>query len=169
MLRIYMGEGVGKTTAAAGLALRAAAHGKQVRVLQLLKPAVSPEFAWLQAHAKAEVTVANAGIPFCFTLSDAQKSMRACETQSAVDAFFHAQPGDFLLVADEMGGALENGFVSANTLAAQSAALPETVHIVLTGRVFPAQLLAQADCISQLHCVRHPFANGAPAVEGIEY
>lgn len=66
MLRLYMGAGAGKTTAAAGLALRAVSHGKCVRVLQLLKPAISPEFAALQDKFGAPVTLAHPNMPFSF-------------------------------------------------------------------------------------------------------
>ena len=48
-------------------------------------------------------------------------------------------------------------------------ALPESVHIVLTGRYFPQRILDKADCISEIRCVRHPYENGISAVEGIEY
>lgn len=170
MLRVYMGEGVGKTTAAAGLCLRAAAHGKQVRVLQLLKPAVSPEYMILQQqNAKVTVTAANEGIPFIWTLSETEKQERAPETERAAKDFFTLQEGDFLLIADEMGGALENGMLSAETLAELLASLPETVHAVLTGRHFPQEILALADCISEIRCVRHPYDKGVSAVEGLEY
>lgn len=69
MLRLYMGAGAGKTTAAAGLALRAVSHGKRVRVLQLLKPAISPEFAALQDRFGVPVTLAHPNMPFFFQLS----------------------------------------------------------------------------------------------------
>lgn len=169
MLRIYMGEGVGKTTAAAGLALRAAAHGKQVRVLQLLKPEISPEYALLSRRANVTVMVANPEIPFFFTLTQAQKQARIRETEREVNAFLKAQADDFLLVADEMGGALENGMVNVQTLCASLAALPKSVHVALTGRYFPPEILEKADCISEIHCVRHPYENGVQAVEGLEY
>lgn len=169
MLRIYMGEGVGKTTAAAGLSLRAAAHGKQVRVLQLLKPEISPEYALLARQANVAVTVANPKIPFFFTLTDAEKAMRMQETECAVSAFFQVQESDFLLVADEMGGALENGMLDVQTLCAYLAVLPKSVHIALTGRYFPPEILERADCISEIHCVRHPYDSGIQAVEGLEY
>lgn len=169
MLRIYMGEGVGKTTAAAGLALRAAAHGKQVRVLQLLKPEISPEFALLSRESRVSVTVANPDMPFFYTLTDAQKTARKAETEQAVAAFFAKQSGDFLLIADEMGGALENGLFSEERLLALLSALPDTVHVVLTGRYFPKEVRTKADCVSEIRCVRHPYQNGVAAVEGLEY
>ncbi len=164
-----MGEGVGKTTAAAGLSLRAAAHGKQVRVLQLLKPEIAPEYAVLSRLANVTVTAANPGIPFFFTLTEAEKSARIRETECAVSAFLQAQTGDFLLVMDEMGGALENGMCGVQTLCTALAALPKSVHVALTGRYFPSELLEQADCISEIRCVRHPYDCGVQAAEGLEY
>lgn len=169
MLRIYMGEGVGKTTAAAGLALRAAAHGRHVRVLQLLKPQISPEFAWLCDAGQVSVTLANPDIPFFHTLQESEKALRRAETERAVAAFFTVQAGDFLLVADEMGGALENGMLAEKRLCSLLEALPDTVHVVLTGRYFPKTLVDAADCVSEIRCVRHPYQNGVPAIEGLEY
>lgn len=164
-----MGAGAGKTTAAAGLSLRAASHGKRVRILQLLKPEISPEFSALLRLGNVRVTVANPDIPFFFTLTDREKAKRISETEQAVKAFFTPQDSDFLLVLDEIGGALQNGMLSESTLLSYLQALPESVHIVLTGRCFPQRILDKADCISEIRCVRHPYENGISAVEGIEY
>ena len=169
MVRILMGEGAGKTTAAAGLSLRAASHGKRVRILQLLKPDVSPEFSVLNAFGNVSVTVANPDIPFFFTLTEHEKAKRIAETKQAVKAFFTPQDSDFLLVLDEIGGTLQNRMLSESTLLSDLQALPERVHIVLTGRYFPQSILEKADCISEIRCVRHPYENGISAVEGIEY
>lgn len=169
MVRIFMGEGAGKTTAAAGLSLRAASHGKCVRVLQLLKPEISPEFSVLTTLGNVSVTVANPGIPFFFTLTDHEKAKRISETEQAAKAFFTPQEGDFLLVVDEIGGAIENGLIDPQDVLLYLQALPERTHTVLTGRYFPQSILEKADCISEIRCVRHPFENGVSAVEGIEY
>lgn len=169
MVRIFMGEGAGKTTAAAGLSLRAASHGKCVRVLQLLKPEISPEFAALSRLGNVRVTVANPGIPFFFTLTDREKAERISETEQAAKAFFTPQEGDFLLVVDEIGGALQNGMLSESALLSYLQVLPENIHIALTGRYFPQSILEQADCISEIRRVRHPYENGVSAVEGLEY
>lgn len=169
MVRILMGEGAGKTTAAAGLSLRAASHGKRVRILQLLKPEISPEFSALLRLGNVRVTVANPDIPFFFTLTDHEKAKRIAETEQAVKAFFTPQDSDFLLVVDEIGGTLQNGMLSESALLSDLQALPERVHIVLTGRYFPQSILDKADCISEIRCVRHPYENGISAVEGIEY
>lgn len=169
MVRILMGEGAGKTTAAAGLSLRAASHGKRVRILQLLKPEISPEFSALLQLGNVRVTVANPDIPFFFTLTDREKAKRIAETEQAVKAFFAPQDSDFLLVVDEIGGAIENGLIDPQDALLYLQALPERVHIVLTGRYFPQRILDKADCISEIRCVRHPYENGISAVEGIEY
>lgn len=164
-----MGEGAGKTTAAAGLSLRAASHGKRVRILQLLKPEISPEFSALTTIGRVRVTVANPDIPFFFTLTDQEKAKRIAETEQAVKAFFTPHDDDFLLVLDEIGGAIENGLIDPQDALLYLQALPESVHIVLTGRYFPQCILDKADCISEIRCVRHPYENGISAVEGIEY
>lgn len=169
MVRILMGEGAGKTTAAAGLSLRAASHGKRVRILQLLKPEISPEFAALLRLGNVRVTVANPGIPFFFTLTEHEKAKRISETEQAVKAFFTPQDSDFLLVVDEIGGALQNGMLSESALLSYLQVLPENIHIALTGRYFPQRILDKADCISEIRCVRHPYENGVSAVEGLEY
>lgn len=170
MLRIYMGEGVGKTTAGAGLCLRAAAHDKRVRILQLLKPEVSPEYALLaRQNPCVSVTAANPGIPFFHLLSAQEKQTRIQETHRAAQAFFLPQAEDFLLVADEMGGALQNGMLEAQTLCEWLDCLPDTVHVVLTGRYFPRLILEKADCVSEIQCICHPYEKGISAIEGLEF
>ena len=169
MVRILMGEGAGKTTAAAGLSLRAASHGKRVRILQLLKPEISPEFSALLRLGNVSVTVANPDIPFFFTMTDREKAERISETEQAVKAFFTPHDDDFLLVLDEIGGALQNGMLTESALLSYLQALPERVHVALTGRYFPQSILDKAHCICEIRCVRHPFETGISAVEGIEY
>lgn len=170
MLRIYMGEGVGKTTAAAGLCLRTAAHGRRIRVLQLLKPEVSSEYALLARQNPCVcVTAANPGIPFFHTLTETEKQMRISETHRAAQIFFQPQAEDFLLVADEMGGALQNGMLEAEVLLNWLSRLPDTVHVVLTGRYFPESVCKQADCISEIRCICHPYEKGIAAIEGLEF
>lgn len=169
MLRIYMGDGVGKTTAAAGLALRAASHGKRVRVLQLLKPDVSAEFEALAKYFSAEITLAHPGIPFFFQLDDAGKADFTARTAQVVPQFFIPRAEDFLLIADEMGGTLENGMFPETALLELLQALPDSVHVALTGRYFPEAICASADCISKIDCLRHPYDRGIAAVEGLEF
>ncbi len=169
MLRLYMGGGAGKTTAAAGLALRAASHGKQVRVLQLLKPVISPEFASLQDKFGVPVLLAHPNMPFFFQLDEAGKADYTVRTARTIPRFFTPQTGDFLLVADEMGGTLQNGMFAEDVLLTLLQALPESVHVALTGRDFPASVLAAADLISEIQNRRHPFDRGVAAVEGLEF
>ena len=169
MLRLYMGDGAGKTTAAAGLALRAASHGKRVRVLQLLKPAISPEFAALQDKFGVPVTLAHPNMPFFFQLDKAGQADYTARTARIVPQFFTPQAGDFLLIADEMGGTLQNGMLEEGTLLKLLQALPESVHVALTGRDFPAGVLAAADLILEIQNRRHPYDRGVAAVEGLEF
>lgn len=164
-----MGGGAGKTTVAAGLALRAASHGKQVRVLQLLKPVISPEFASLQDKFGVPVMLAHPNMPFFFQLDEAGKADYTVRTARIVPQFFTPQAGDFLLIADEMGGTLQNGMFEEGALLKLLQALPESVHIALTGRDFPAGVLAAADLISEIQNRRHPYDRGVAAVEGLEF
>ena len=81
----------------------------------------------------------------------------------------YKEAGDFLLIADEMGGTLQNGMFEEGALLKLLQTLPESVHVALTGRDFPAGVLAMADLISEIQNRRHPFDRGVAAVEGLEF
>lgn len=167
LVHIYCGDGKGKTTAAAGLAVRAAGAGLRVLFVQFFKDGSSTEVAVLRTLAGVSVrTCAEAGR---FANMSAERRAEAKKEQSALlaEALKNAREYD-LLVLDEVISACNRGTADEETLLAflRSGERPETV---LTGREPSERLLAEADYITEMKKLRHPFDTGVAARRGIEF
>lgn len=169
MIQIYYGDGKGKTTAALGLALRAAGRGRRVIVAQFLKTEDSGERRGLELVPRVLLLPLPQKLKFVFQMDGVERA--ECEAFSAQmlrDAAMLAER-DSVVILDEVLGALETGILQPEDVSACLEALPERCEAVLTGRNPPAWLLERADYITQFRAERHPYDRGAPAREGIEY
>ncbi len=169
LIHIYCGDGKGKTTAAMGLAIRAAGSGRRVLILQFLKDGRSSEFVSIAHVPNIEVVPQTKRFGFTWTLSEEEKA-QARDYNSALleDAF--ARAGDFdLLVLDEAVGACTSGMIGEVRLLALLEARPAELEVVLTGRGPSQALLDAAGYVTEMVKRKHPFDQGTPAREGIEF
>ena len=170
MLHVYYGDGKGKTTAAMGLALRAAGAGLPVRVVQFLKDGGSHEVVPLVALPGVVYASDGTLAKFTFRMTPEERvASRELHDNRLHDAL--AAPARGLCVIDEALGALAAGLVDEGLLkeACGLAADNESFDVVLTGREAPAWLLDLADYASEIRAVKHPYERGIQAREGIEY
>lgn len=171
MVHLYYGEGKGKTTAALGMAARAAGNGWRVVFVQFLKGRRTGELAAL-ARLGAVVLRGKAGGRFAAQMTAAERE----ETRAIGDANFararelcSGSPAPVLLVLDEICAACALALVDAAAVDAFLAAVPDGVEVVLTGREPPARFIERADYVTEMRCVRHPFAAGVAARAGVEF
>ena len=171
LIHIYCGDGKGKTTAAVGLAVRAAGAGKKVLIARFLKNSRSAELISL---AKIPgITVLPAEKEFGFIRSkDNPVRKEAAEYYGKYfeTAVRMAQEEGFdLLVLDEINAAVSLEVEDIDRVSAFLENKPEILEVVLTGRD-PAPVICQmADYISEIRKVRHPYDQGIRARSGIEY
>jgi cob(I)alamin adenosyltransferase len=165
LVQVYTGEGKGKTTAAFGLALRAAGWGLRVKVLQFLKGRKSGEVA---AAERAGIAVEQFGTAEWVNLESPTEADRQ-RAQAGLAAAREALDDVDLLVLDEANVALSAGLLQLDQVLALLEARPQGVEVVLTGRGAPAALLARADLVTEMRQIKHPFQSGAAAREGIEF
>lgn len=168
MIHIYCGDGKGKTTAAMGLALRAAGHGLPVVIAQFLKDGTSGECRILRGLPNVTVLAANPCGKFSFQM-DAQERAQTRDSLTALfrEAVSLAQsPG--LLVLDEVCGALSCGFLNEKEVLAFLKSKPDTLEIVMTGREPSHTVCETADYISEMMKRRHPYDKGVASRDGIE-
>lgn len=163
MLHLYFGSGKGKTTAAAGLALRALGHGKKVVIVQFLKDGTSGEIEPLRQLGAAVFACPNAKFTWLMTPQEKADSL-AHNTKTLENAL--QMPCD-LLILDEACAALRAGLLPETLL--QKAVLNAPYETVLTGRDPADWMLQSADYITEFTARRHPYEKGIPAREGIEY
>lgn len=168
-IHIYCGDGKGKTTAATGLAVRAAGAGKKVVFTQFFKDGRSSEMNVLRG-------VQNIHLIHCKTVRgfwsrmDQRQRKQASEdyTKLFADVIEAAKDSD-LLVLDEILSACNHGAVEETTVTAFLSGKPENLEVVLTGRNPSEALLAFADYVTEMRKIKHPYDRGVAARKGIEF
>ena len=169
LIHIYCGDGKGKTTAAMGLALRAAGSGKKVLLLQFFKDGKSSEFAALTQVAGMEAVPQTRTFGFTWTLSPEERAEAEAHYTGLMEAAF-ARAGDLgLLVLDEVLDACAAGMTGEDRLLALIRQRPADLEVVLTGRKPSQALLDAADYVTEMRKVKHPYERGVAARLGIEY
>ena len=166
MLHVYFGEGKGKTTAAAGLAIRALGHGQKVLFLQFLKSGTSGELSVLR-QAGAAVFSGKAGTKFVSKMTEEEKRETACMHNGFLA---NAKETEWdLLVLDEACAAANAGVIDEEMLRGIVLENRERKEIVITGRNPRTWMFEAADYITEMKCVRHPYTLGITAREGVEF
>lgn len=181
MLHAYWGDGKGKTCAAMGLVVRAAAAGWRVVVVQFLKDGSSSEVSLLKGLPGVEAVLSDGALAkFTFRMSDEEKAAsrvlhddnlsRAFELVS-VSAEGTAACEGSLLVLDEVLDALRAGLLDEDLLRSVMAwaAGADRCEVVVTGHSLPDFVAEAADYLTRFSCERHPYQHGVAAREGIEY
>lgn len=169
-IHIYCGDGKGKTTAAMGLALRAAGSGRPVVLAQFLKDGTSSELNILRQLPKVQVAVCEEQFGFFWNMKKEQREAAAKAYRELFErAVREAQNGAFLLVMDELIAAYNHELVDRERVLAFLRGKPEGQEIVLTGREPAPELLDLADYVSEIRKRKHPFEQGIAAREGIEF
>lgn len=166
LVHLYDGEGKGKTSAAMGLALRALGRGRHVVVLQFCKDGTSGEIAPL-CKLGARVFAGSSDGRFASRLSHEERSVLRSR-QNALLQEACSLDAD-MLVLDEACFATRVNLVDERLLKSVVLDRPTGQEIILTGRDPLPWMIDAADYRTTMRCVRHPYARGIPAREGIEF
>jgi cob(I)alamin adenosyltransferase len=168
LVQIYTGDGKGKTTAAAGLAVRAAGTGLRVLFAQFLKGRPTGEIEPLK---KLGVTVIRSEdvTKFIPQMSPAELEKCRLGQHETLDAVKEGIAGSDVVILDEVFGAIAAGMIEIGDIISLIEQRPRGTEIVLTGRGAPARLVALADYVSDIKAVKHPYDKGVMARKGIEY
>ncbi len=170
-IHIYCGDGKGKTSAAVGLAVRAAGRGKPVLIVRFLKTEDSGEVPVLRHIPGITVVPCDKSFGFVFRMTPEEKAEAADYYKKRFDGACEeaVQGGYDVLVLDEIMASCYYGMVSEEELAAFLQYKPEALEVVMTGRDPSERLTGLADYVSEIQMKKHPFTEGIPAREGIEY
>ena len=166
LIQIYTGDGKGKTTAALGLALRAAGRGLRVCFIQFCKGETSGEHLFIDKYPAFELLHPGAGN--IFTSPEPQLKREAQETLILAENKIVGGQYD-LVVMDEVNIAVYRGFLTIEQVLTVLDKKPATLELVLTGRYAPVDLVKRADLVTEMLAIKHPFDQGLPARSGIEY
>lgn len=166
-IHLYYGDGKGKTTAAMGLALRAAGSGKRVVIVQFLKDGTSHEVQLLEKIANIQVLSGKVCAAFVFHMTEQQKKDTAIlHTKNLQKAL--QLPCD-VLILDEICASVAQHVIDENLVKTLVCEKPAALELVLTGREPADYMLQQADYATQMMARKHPYEKGTPARMGIEF
>ena len=169
MIHLYHGDGKGKTTAACGLAIRAAGSGMRVLFVQFLKDGASSEIKSLSSVAGITVRLPDVRYRWYKTLTEEQKAeLKECYfmfLQSITESI-----ADYdMLVLDEAVLAYHYGLLDGTSFLGLLKSGKNEKEIVLTGRYSAPELSELSDYITQMKKEKHPFDSGVTARQGIEF
>lgn len=169
LIHLYCGDGKGKTTAALGLALRAAGAGKQVVFTQFFKDGSSSEMKPLAALPGVRVFHADTVRGFYRNMTPSQREQAGKDYTALFRQVTQAAQEADLLILDEIVSACNRGVVPEKLVTDFLREKPARLEVVLTGRNPSAALLELADYVTEMRKLRHPFDRGIGARKGIEF
>ena len=169
-IQVYTGNGKGKTTAALGLALRAAGWGMKTYIAQFLKKGKSGEVLAVGRHLSEFIFLEQFGSGD-FHLPG--KGIRPEERERALKGLVAVREAMIggayrLVILDEINTLLHFKILDPAPVLELLARKPESVELILTGRSAPKAILEKADLITEMRDVRHYYAKGQSARKGFE-
>lgn len=171
MIHVYFGDGKGKTTAAMGLALRMLAAGGRIVIVQFLKDGGSGEVRMLSSRLGVPVFACAPTGKFTWEMTNEElAAVRKAHDKNLAAALDEVEAsGARLLVLDEVLDALAMGLVDEVAIARALKRGTGELEVVLTGRNPSEDIASHADYLTEMKCRKHPFEQGVPSREGVEY
>lgn len=171
LLMVNTGDGKGKTTAALGVLVRATGRGMKCCLIQFMK-SKSDRYGEHESLETLGVEVHTMGDGFTWDTKDPAQDIKTSEETWAL-CVEKMRNGDYdLLVFDEIVYVLDYKFLDVTRVLeevkAVRAAQPH-LHIIMTGRNAPAELIEAADLVTEMKEIKHPFHVGIYAQQGIEF
>ncbi len=170
-VQIYTGAGKGKTTAAMGLALRAAGRGLRVFICQFMKGRPTGEAILIKERLSDLIEIHQCGGERFITNRSSPPPQEVKRAEEALSLSRRALlSGSYdLVILDEINVALYFNLISEEKVLSLIKERPPGVELVLTGRMASSRLMEAADLVTEMREIKHYFAHGLQAREGIEY
>jgi cob(I)alamin adenosyltransferase len=169
LLMVHTGKGKGKSTAAWGLLMRALGRGWRCGVVQFGKGAWQTGERFAAEKFGDQVSWHTLGEGFTWETQDRTRDVEAAERAWAKALELMADASVRLVILDELNIALRYGHLDLARVLEGLAARREGLHVVVTGRNAKEELIAAADMVTEMVPVKHHFAAGVKAQEGIEF
>lgn len=172
LLVVYTGDGKGKTTAALGMCVRAVGYDWKVCIIQFIKG------SWKYGELKGierlapNVELHTVGEGFVGIIDDDKsfEEHRAAAKEGVQLALDKIGSGEYqLVILDELNVAQDLGLVTEKETRELLAARGERQHLVITGRNATDTLIEQADLVTEMKEIKHPFQQGILAQKGIDW
>ncbi len=163
-IQVYTGNGKGKSTAAFGLALRAAGAGMKVLIIQFLK---GQRYSEHESFEKLGIDYELYGTEEFVVGEPSEKVKRLCRDglERARRAF---KEGYDVVILDEANVAVHLKAMELSDLLKIIDEKPESVELVITGRYAPEEVIERADLVTEMREIKHYYQKGVQARRGIE-
>jgi cob(I)alamin adenosyltransferase len=171
LLMVFTGNGKGKTSAALGVALRAAGQGLKVLMIQFIKGSWhygELDSAGMLGGALEIRPMGRGFVKVGAEKPDPEDVRMAEEAWAAAVEAMHAAKYD-MIILDELNYATNYGMLPIDRVLKDLAGRPEGLHVIATGRNAHPQLIEAADLVTEMKEIKHPFREGILAVRGIDY
>ena len=167
LLLVNTGNGKGKSTAAFGVALRAVGQGLSVSIIQFIKG--KWKTGELQAAERLGLELMPMGKGFTWESKNLEED-KALMGQAWSVASEKIMSGNYdLVILDEINYVLGYGYIPVSDVIRTLQKRPPHVHVVLTGRNAPDEVVSIADCVTEMRDIKHPYRSGIPAQKGIDF
>ncbi len=163
---VHTGNGKGKSTAAFGMVTRMLGHGKRCVVVQFIKSGDAaternlrcPQLAWHRC-----------GEGFTWDTQNRAGDIESVRTGWEIAVQAMQDPEVSLVLLDELNIALAFDYLPVDEVLGALRERQPHQHVVFTGRDAPAELIEQADLVTEMREIKHPFRTGVQAQAGVEY
>ncbi|MGA8180951.1 MAG: cob(I)yrinic acid a,c-diamide adenosyltransferase [Desulfobacterales bacterium] len=166
-IQVYTGDGKGKTTAALGLAIRAAGAGLKVYIAQFIKMGEYSEIKALERF-KDLITVEQFGKGRFIKGAPSDSDIEAAQTGIRKVKKVLSSGQHHVVILEEANVAVKLGLLAVEDLLEIMADKPDNIELVVTGRGAEAQVIEKADLVTEMKEVKHYFQKGVAARTGIE-
>jgi cob(I)alamin adenosyltransferase len=171
LLMVNTGDGKGKTTAALGVLVRAAGRGMKCCLIQFMK-AKTDRYGEHDSLEKLGIEIHTMGDGFTWDTKDPAQDIKTSEETWALCREKMLSEDYELIVFDEIVYVLDYKFLDVAKVIEEVRAVRQKqphLHIIMTGRNAPAQLIEAADLVTEMKEIKHPFHAGIFAQQGIEF
>lgn len=167
-LQVYTGNGKGKSTAAFGLALRAAGAGMSVYIAQFVKGRNYSEITAVRHHVP-QITIRQFGRGCFIVERPTDEDVAAAREGLAVVSEVLNSGAYDMVILDEATIAIYYDLFTVGELIEILKTRAAGCEVVITGRYAPEELIEAADLVTEMREVKHYYRQGIEAREGIEY
>ncbi len=166
-VQVYTGNGKGKTTAAIGLAIRAAGAGLNVYIAQFVKMGEYSEVKALKRFAD-KITLEQYGFGCFINRSPSKKDMMIARKGMAMVKNVIVSGQFDVVILEEANIAVKYGIISIHELSKLIINKPADLELVITGRYAAPRIIELADLVTEMKVVKHYYQKGVKARVGIE-
>lgn len=170
LIIVHTGDGKGKTSAALGIAFRAAGHGLRVAMIQFIKGKWKYGELASAVQVKTPIEIHMMGEGFTWDTKDRARDIEKTEQawnlcqEKLMSSRYH------VVIFDEINYVIDYDYLNVASVIETLKRKPEMVHVILTGRNAKPELIEIADLVTEMREVKHPFKDqGILAQKGIEF